>query len=140
PTLPGGLRPLSRPTPPAWVPPPAFWQTARQGPAGTVEAQLLQPDRPWRQSSLSATLGYDLGLDYAYQFHGPRVELAFVQALWHERLRLALSYDFQALFFFDTDAAILAYPEAAGRLYRYLAPHRTALLHERVTLDRRAPP
>jgi translocation and assembly module TamA len=136
----GGLRTLKLRIAPAYVATPAFWNISRQGPAGTVEAQLLQPDRPWRQSALFATLGYDLGLDYAYQFHGPRLELGFTQALWHDRVRLMLSYDFQALFFFATDRAILEDPERAGRLYGYLDPYRLGFWQEQVALDLRDRP
>jgi translocation and assembly module TamA len=136
----GGLRTLHLRLAPAWVATPAFWNIARQGPGGAVEAQLTQPDRPWRQSLLSATVGYDLGIDYAYQYHGPRLQLALAQALWHERVQLQLSYNFQALFFFATDPAIFDNPEKAGRLYGYVDPYRLGFLQQMLALDLRDRP
>jgi outer membrane protein assembly factor BamA len=141
----GGLRTLKLRLAPAWVATPAFWSLighsiARQGPGGTVEAQLTQPDRPWRRSLLSATLAYDLGIDYAYQFHGPRLQLALAQMLWRERVQLQLSYNFQSLFFFATDPAILADPKNAGQLYAYVDPYRLGYVQELVALDLRDRP
>jgi outer membrane protein assembly factor BamA len=136
----GGLRTLSLRLAPAWVATPALWNLKRQGPGGTAEAQLLQPDWPWPTATLTATAGYDLGIDYAYQFHGPRLQLALAQPLWHDHLHIQLAYDFQALFFFATDPAILGDPVQAGRLYGYVDPYRLGFVQELIALDLRDRP
>src|SRR5262249_6999678 len=117
-----------------------FWNIARQGPGGAAEAQLMQPDGPWPTAILTTTAGYDLGIDYAYQFHGPRLQLALAQPLWHDKVQLQLSYNFQSLFFFATDPAILDNPAQAGRLYGYVDPYRLGFVQQLVTLDLRDRP
>jgi translocation and assembly module TamA len=136
----GGLGTLKLRLAPAWVATPAFWKIARQGPGGAAEAQLVLPDWPWPTAVLTATAGYDLGIDYAYQFHGPRAQLALAQPLWHDKVQLQLSYNFQSLFFFNTDPAILDNPAQAGRLYGYVDPYRLGFVQQLVALDLRDRP
>lgn len=136
----GGMRTLRLRVEPAWVATPAFWSLQRQGPGGTVELHLLQPDRPWPLGMIQATLAYDLGIDYAYQYHGPRGSLGFAQWLWNDQIRLGLSYNVEALFFFNTDPAILSNPVDAGRVFGYVDPYRLTWWQQEASLDLRDQP
>jgi translocation and assembly module TamA len=135
----GGLRTLRLRLEPAYVAVPAFWTPTRQGPAGTAEAQFTQPDLFWRVQ-LRWTVGYDLGIDYAYQYHGPRTELALQRRFWRDRLQLGVQYGFQLLTFFHTDPTILNDPAKAGRLFGFVDPYRLGWLQEDLALDLRDRP
>ena len=136
----GGLRTLRLRLEPAYVAIPAFWQIDRQGPALLAEAQLTQPDYPWQLSQLTFTVGYEVGIDYAYQFHGPRTQLGVTRAFWRNRIQLGMSYNFQFLDFFNTDPTILNDPAQSGRLFGYVDPYRIAWFQEDVALDLRDKP
>jgi translocation and assembly module TamA len=139
----GGLRSLKLRLEPAYVAIPAYWSLdkpgARQGIAGVAEAQFTQPDLFWR-TELKWTVGYDLGIEYAYQYHGPRAQLGLDHHFWNERVHTALLYTFQLLNFFDTDPAILQSPSLAGRLFGFTDPYRLGWLGEEVALDLRDRP
>src|SRR5262249_45994739 len=107
----GGLRSLRLRVEPAFVAIPAFWGIQRKGPAAIGEAQFTQPALFTTLDTLKFTVGYELGIDYAYQYHGPRTQLAYLYPIWRDRLQLSLSYNFQVLLFFNTDPAILENPE-----------------------------
>jgi outer membrane protein assembly factor BamA len=139
----GGLRRLRLSVEPAYVATPAVWNIYRQGPAGTAELELRQLDLPWRLSTLTWTLGYDLGIDYAFQFHGPRTQLAFGQSLWHDRIHAGIAYNFQYLDFFNTDPAILDDPRnltMAAPVFGYKDPYRLGWFEEEISLDLRDRP
>jgi translocation and assembly module TamA len=139
----GGLRSLRLRLEPAYVAIPAFWSPgapgARQGVAGTTEAQFTQPDLFWH-TELKATVGYDLGIEYAYQYQGPRAQLGLDRHFWSERVHTALFYTFQLLTFFNTDPTILLSPSLAGRLFGFTDPYRLGWLGEEVALDLRDRP
>src|SRR5581483_8948080 len=99
----GGLRTLVLRLEPAWVAVPDFWSPQRHGPAGLVEAHLLQPDWPLPKATFELVVGYDVGVDYAYQFHGPRATIGVQRGVWRDRVFFGASYNFQLLQFFDTD-------------------------------------
>lgn len=131
----GGLRTMQLRFRPAYVVLPAVWSPiARHGPAVTGEAIFTQP-RLGPFSKLQLTVGYDLGVDYAYQYHGPRAQLAVERRLWHERISLGTSYNFQYLDFFFTSPEILSDPAQAGTRYGYADPYRVAWLQQDVRLD-----
>jgi translocation and assembly module TamA len=132
----GGLRTLQLRIAPAYVVIPALWDVHRHGPALVAEAVLTQP-RIGFLSQIQWTIGYELGIEYAYQFHGPRTVIGVVRRLWGDRVGLALSYNFQLLQFFESDPAILASPGLAGRLFGYVDPYRLGFLAEEVSLDLR---
>jgi translocation and assembly module TamA len=138
--LAGGLRRLRLSLDPAYVAIPAVWDIQRQGPAATAELELTQLDVPWRLSTITFIVGYDLGIDYAYQYHGPRTQLAFAQALWRDRVHLALAYNFQFLDFFNTEAAILQDPIRGGAVFGYQDPYRVGWFQEEASLDLRDRP
>ena len=131
----GGLRTLELRLRPAYVVVPAVWSPiVRHGPAVLSEAVFTQPSLgPF--SKLTFTLGYDLGVEYAYQYHGPRTQLGVVRLLWRDRISLALSYNFQLLDFFATAPEILGSAELAGARYGYTDPYRLGWWQEDVRLD-----
>ncbi len=136
----GDLRTLKVRAEAGWVALPAFWDLQAQGPIGTVEATVSQADFPWRTSSVSWTVGFDLGIEYGYQFYGPRTQLGFAQSFLHDRLRLGVSYNFQFLGFFSADPTLtvdLQNAGTAGRLYGFVDPYRVGWFQEDVSLDLR---
>lgn len=96
----GGLRTLTVRIEPAWVAVPALWAPQRFGPALLAEADLIQPDWPLPLGKLELAVGYDVGVEYAYQFHGPRASLGLQRGFWRDRVVAGASYNFQFLQFF----------------------------------------
>ncbi len=136
----GGLRTLRLDVEPAWVSIPSFWNIARQGPEARVEGQFIQPDLLLPLDQLKLTVGYDLGIDYAYQYHGPRGQVAWLWRLWHSRVQLVASYNAELLLFFNTDPTILQDPALARRLFGFTDPYRLTWLQQDVSLDLRDRP
>jgi translocation and assembly module TamA len=138
----GGLRRLKLSATPAYVLllSPTWSDVLNHGPAASTELELRQLDKPWRLSTISWLLAYDLGIEYAYQYHGPRTQLAFSQALWRDRVHVGISYDFQFLDFFNTAPAIFDNPTLSGAMYGYQDPYRVAWLQQEVSLDLRDRP
>jgi translocation and assembly module TamA len=136
----GGLRTLRLNLQPALVAIPAFWDIQRIGPALTAEGTLTQPDTPWRNGELKYTAGFDVAIEYAYQYYGPRTSLGITHSLFRSRIQLGVSYNFQFLEFFNTDPAILADPAQAGKLYGYTNPYRLGWFEQTVAFDLRDRP
>jgi translocation and assembly module TamA len=136
----GGLRTLALRLEPAWVAVPAFWDPQRTGPAGLAEAKLIQPDWPLPLGKLELVVGYDLGVEYAYQFHGPRASVGLQRGFWRDHVLAGVSYNFQFLQFFDTDPVILDNPTLSGRLFGYTNPYRVGWFQQDVALDFRDRP
>jgi outer membrane protein assembly factor BamA len=133
----GGLRTLQLRFEPAYVTVPNFWQPVRSGPAATAEAELTQLDAFLPRDELKLTAGYDLGVEYAFQYHGPRAQLGYSRSFFRDRLQAGVSYSFQYLLFFNTDPALLANPAESARAYGYLDPYRLGWLYEEIALDLR---
>jgi translocation and assembly module TamA len=136
----GGLRRLRLRAEPAYVFVPAFWNPLRQGPAGTVEAELTQLDLGLPPDELHLVAGYDLGVEYAFQFHGPRASVGYARNFLHDRLQVSAGYDFQYLLFFGVDPALLADRALSARDYGWVDPYRLAWLEEALTFDVRDQP
>jgi outer membrane protein assembly factor BamA len=136
----GGLRTLEVKLQPGWVAVPAFWDIARTGPSLQAEATLTQPGWPLPLGQLRLTAAYDVGVDYAYQFHGPRTVVRLERNFWRDRLRLAAIYELELLQFFNTDPVILDNPQLAGRLFGYTNPYRIGWLEQDVAFDLRDTP
>ena len=136
----GGLRTLTLRLEPAWAAVPALWDPQRTGPAGLAQIELVQPDWPLPLAKLEAVVGYDVGLDYAYQYHGPRASLGLQRGFWHDHLFAGLSYNFQFLQFFDTDPVILDDPTLSSRFFGYTNPYRLGWLQQDLGLDFRDRP
>jgi outer membrane protein assembly complex protein YaeT len=142
----GGLRTLKLRVEPGWVflvnPASIGAPTGgpSNGPSLKAEATFTQPDfiAPWYD--LKWIVGYDVGIDYAYQYHGPRTTLGVSRPLWHNRINVGLSYNFNFLMFFNTVPAFQEDPHAASRLYGYTNPYRVAWLQEDFMLDLRDKP
>ncbi len=130
----GKLRTFELRLQPAYVVVPAVWTTiSRHGPAGALDLVLTQ-SRLRRLSRLQATLGYDLGVEYGYQYHGPRAQIAVMKLLWHDRVSMSLSYNFQFLDFFAT-APEIANDAQAGAHFGYLDPYRVSWFQEALHFD-----
>jgi translocation and assembly module TamA len=136
----GGLRTLSLRLEPAWVAVPTLWDPQRSGPALLAEAQLIQPDWPLPHGKLEVALGYDVGVEYAYQFHGPRASLGLQRGFFGDRVLIGVSYNFQFLQFFNTDPEILDNPALAGRLFGYTNPYHVGWLQQDLALELRDRP
>lgn len=132
-----GLRTLELRLEPAYVSLPNFWQPVRYGAAATAEAQFTQLDLFSPRDQLKVTVGYDLGLEYAFQYHGPRAQVGYSRTFFHDRLSAGLSYNFDEFFFFDTDPALLVDPVLASKAYGYLNPYRLGWWYEELALDLR---
>ena len=136
----GGLRSLRLDGQIGWVAVPAVWNIQRQGPAARIDAQIVQPDLLLPLDRARVTVGYDVGIDYAYQFHGPRGQLAWSWSTWRDHLQMALSYNAQFLLFFNTDPTILQNPAQARALFGFTSPYLLGWLQEDVALDFRDQP
>jgi translocation and assembly module TamA len=136
----GGLRTLVVDVRPGWVAVPAFWSVERTGPSLNAEASLIQPDWPIPQGLLRVLLGYDLGVEYAYQFHGARTGVRVQRGFWRDRVLVGAGYEFELLQLFNADPVIVASPELAGRFFGYVTPYRLGWLQQDVTLDLRDAP
>ncbi len=142
----GGLRTLKLSLEPGWVflvnPASIGAPTGgpSNGPSLKATSTFTQPDlfAPWYD--LKWIVGYDVGIDYAYQYHGPRTTLGVSRTLWHNRVNLGLSYNFNFLLFFNTVPAFQEDPHAAAQLYGYTNPYRVAWLQQDVMLDLRDKP
>ena len=138
----GGIRKLEISAKPGYAAVPAFWSSDlyRHGPLFTLRVDFTQPDLLGKNSEFRAGIIYDLGLDYAYQYHGPATKIGVQKQFWRDHIKLGLSYNFQFLDFFATDPAILADPGSAGALYGYVDPYRLGYLQEQFVLDLRNRP
>jgi outer membrane protein assembly factor BamA len=136
----GGLRRLRLRAEPAYVFVPAFWNPIKQGPAGTVEAELTQLDLGLPPDEIHAVAGYDLGVEYAFQYHGPRASVGYSRNFFHDRLQVSVGYDFQYLMFFNVDPALIVDPVVAARDWGFIDPYRIAWLEEALTFDLRDQP
>lgn len=138
----GGLRTVRLRLEPAYVVLPAVWAPVdRHGPAATAEVTFVQPFLfGLRHFELRWTVGYDLGIDYAYQYHGPRAQLGVYYGLWRQKIQLGFSYNFQFLDFFRTEAGVFDNPAQAGSVFGYVDPYRVGWWQQDFALDLRDRP
>ncbi len=142
----GGLRTLKLRLEPGWVflvnPESIGAPTGgpSNGPSLKAEATFTQPDFIAPHYDLKWIVGYDVGIDYAYQFEGPRTTVGVTRPLWHNRVNLGISYNFNFLTFFNTVPAFLNDPHAAAELYGYTNPYRVAWLQQDLSVDLRDHP
>ncbi len=136
----GRLRTLQLRLEPQYVAIPAIWNIQRQGPGLISDAVLTQPDVPFPLATLKFTVGFDIGIDYAYQYFGPRAQLGVNRNFWRDHVQLSLAYNFQLLKFFNPDPAIFFDPAASGLLFGYTDPYRLGYWEQNVTLDLRDRP
>lgn len=136
----GGLRTLRLRLIPGWVAIPAFWNVERTGPALTTDVTLSQPDWPCQLCVLKMVVGFDVGIEYPYQYYGPRTSVGLTRGFWRERVQIGASYNFQLLEFFNTDPTVLMDPAQAGKLFGYTNPYRLGWWQEDFGLDLRDKP
>ena len=128
----GGMRTLTLKLQPAYVVVPAVWNAIQKGPAVQAEATFRQPFLfGVRHLDFHWTVGFDLDVDYAFKYYGPRTSLGIHYGVWRDRVQFDLSYNIQFLEFFDTVAAFsTTNASQAGTLYGYLDPYRVAWLQQ----------
>ncbi len=142
----GGLRTLKLRLEPGWVflvNPASIGAPTNgptNGPSVRAEATFTQPDfiAPWYD--LKWVVGYDVGIDYAFQYHGPRTSVGVTRPLWHNRINVGLSYNFNLLLFFNTVPEFQADPALAARMFGYTNPYRVGWLQQDFSLDLRDKP
>ena len=137
----GGLRVLQLTLKPGYAALPAVWANPiyRHGPMLLSKAEFTQPDLIGPSSALTLALTYNLGIEYAYQYHGPEARIGLTRAFWKERIKLAAAYDFQFLDFFNIDPSITD-PGKSGSLFGFVDPYRLAYFQELASLDLRNRP
>ena len=136
----GGFRTLTLRARPGWVVVPAFWDIRRMGPALRLDLTFNQPDFLVRDMTLRAQTGYDLGVDYAFQYHGPRGSLGVEYTLLGGHVVASASYNFQYLFFFnlaETPGDIFEDPALSRRFLGYTNPYRLGYLLTGAAVDYR---
>jgi translocation and assembly module TamA len=142
----GGLRALRVRLSPGYVWIPNIFQrgntnvTRRHGPAVRSEITLEQPNFFHRGLTFETTVGYDLGIDYAFRYHGPRLIVGVDQSLLRDRLHVKGAYHIEYLQFFDTAPRFLENPVEARNFFGYVDPYRLAYLSAEVTWDLRDRP
>lgn len=137
----GGLRSLRISARPGYVAVPTFVSPDRQGPALELDVTLSQPDWLIRNLGSRVSLGYDLGVEYAFNYHGPRAQLGVNYGLLRDRLLFDASYNVLYYNFWDiTDARAFDDPLIARRFLGYTDPYRVAYLLGSVALDLRDRP
>src|SRR5262249_43158271 len=86
------------------------------------------PDFLLRDLTLRAQAGYDLGVDYAFKYHGPRAALGLEYALLRSHVVLTASYNFQYLIFYDlSNPNAFNDPDIGRRFLGYTSPYRPPL-------------
>jgi translocation and assembly module TamA len=140
----GGLRTLKLRFEPGWV----FLVSQQGGPSGgpsngpslRSDATFTQPDLWKRAIDLKWLVGYDVGIDYAYQYHGPRTTLGLTRPFWRSRVNLGISYNFNFLLFFNTAPEFQQNPALATQMFGYTNPYRVGWFQEDASLDLRDRP
>ena len=137
----GGLRVLQLTLQAGYAALPAVWADPlrRHGPIGLAKADFTQPDLLGQSSALTLSLGYEVGVQYAYQYHGPTLRLGVSRGLWRDRISLAASYNFQFLDFFSVEPGLDS-GGSSGVLFGFVDPYRLGFLQEQVALDLRNRP
>jgi outer membrane protein assembly factor BamA len=120
---------------------PAVWADPlrRHGPILLGKGDLTQPDILGKSSALTASVSYEVGVQYAYQYHGPSFRLGLTKGLWRNRISLAASYNFQFLDFFEAEAGLDGKGDTSV-LFGFSDPYRLGFLQEQAALDLRNRP
>src|SRR5262249_11698876 len=121
----------------AYVVTPDIFNPKRSGPAGEFDAQLKQPDIFGSKITAQALVGYDVGIQEGYKFHGPRTQLGIDRPFFDERVVGGVSWNLQYLNFFDIDQSFMSSPFTSQLGYDFVNPYRLAYLEEFAQLDLR---
>jgi outer membrane protein assembly factor BamA len=132
----GGLRTLTFELRPAYVVLPAVWSPEQHGPAVKADIGLRQPDLFGSDVTVFGKVGYDLGTQEGYQYHGPRVQVGAERDLFASRLAVGLTWNLQYLDFFNYDAQ--TFDASSTQLgLGFKDPYRLAWLEQYAQLDLR---
>ncbi len=135
----GGLRVFTATLQPGYAALPAVWADPlrRHGPILLAKADITQPGVLGRSSAVSAALSYEVGVQYAYQYHGPSARLAASKSFWRDRIHASLSYNFQFLDFFATEESLSNSSDGGGTLFGFVDPYRLGYFQQQIALDLR---
>lgn len=138
----GGLRVFTATLQPGYAALPAVWADPlrRHGPILLAKADISQPGVLGRSSSVSLALSYDVGVQYAYQYHGPSARLAASKSFFRDRIQASVSYNFQFLDFFATEASLSNTSDGGGTLFGFVDPYRLGYFQQQIALDLRNSP
>lgn len=137
----GGLRTLNLRLQPAWVAIPTAWNNQRMGPAVQSNLRLNQPFIFNTQITAFTELGYDIGIQEGYQYHGPHLQAGLERPFLRNHLRAGLSWNLQFYGFFNIDEVSFTNPDgtieptAVILGYGFRNPYRLAWLEEYLQLD-----
>lgn len=137
----GGLRVFQFTFQPGYAALPAVWASPlrRHGPIMLGKGDFTQPDLLGKSSSLTLTLSYELGVQYAYQYHGPSLRLGLLKRVWEDHVSLAVSYNFQFLDFFAVEPGLEG-DAGSGILFGFVDPYRLGFIQEQIGFDFRNRP
>ena len=137
----GGLRRLEVRGRAGYMALPTLWSPTRSGPVADVDVTLLQPDFLARNLLLRANAGYDLGVDYAFKYHGPRGAVGVDYLVANDRVQLSGSLNAQYLRFYSLTAPdVFENPLTARAFLGYTNPYPLLYVLEQVIWDHRDRP
>jgi translocation and assembly module TamA len=135
----GGLRTLRLRLKPAYVVIPNISNPVQSGIAAENDLTLKQPDIFGTLITLHAEVGYDLGIEEGYQYHGPRAQLGIERPFFSEHVLGGLSWNLQYLNFFNVNPRVFN-PFSTPLGFGFRDPYRLAYLEQFVSLDLRDQP
>jgi translocation and assembly module TamA len=135
----GGARTLRLRLRPGYVALPNGWNTTRSGPTAYNDLELTQPDLFSAGFTGNALVGFDLGIDQAYQYWGPRAQLGVQHPLWQDRILLGAAWNLQWLHFYNIDAALFD-PARTQLGFGFQNPYRLAYVEGFAQIDLRDRP
>ena len=131
----GDLRTLRFRIQPAYLIIPDVWKPEQRGPAVNTDIQLVQPDL-WETNIIAlAAVGFNLDVQPAYQYYGPRGQLGIERDFFHDHVTLGISYNLQYLTFFNLVAGFDPSLTILDNSFR--TSYRLAWLEDFIRLDLR---
>ncbi|HJZ86759.1 MAG TPA: POTRA domain-containing protein [Polyangia bacterium] len=135
----GGLRTLRLKLRPAYVVVPSIFDPKQDGFAADADLELVQPDLLKTNLTARALVGYDLGLQEGFRYHGPRLQAGLERPWFHDHFLLGGSWNLQYLNFFDIDPEVFD-PSLTPLGLGFVNPYRVAWLEELAQLELRDRP